>query len=246
MRLDSIARLVSRPTALLLHAFPLDARMWDRLAALLEEAGYPVVAPDLPGDEPALGFTDWATRVLGLVDGPFVPVGCSMGGYLAFELWRQVPERVAGLVLADTRATPDSPEQRLARDDSIRVLGEAGREAFWDDLAPKIFSEGADPAVVERARDIAFEQPLTGLVAAQETIRDRVDSRPTLPTIDVPVLVMVGEEDRLTPPADAEAMVAALPDARFSRIAGGGHLAPLEQADAVAVEIRDFLLEVVP
>ena len=62
----------------------------------------------------------------------------------------------------------------------------------------------------------------------------------------MPVLVLVGDEDRLTPPADAEAMVAALPDARFSRIAGAGHLAPLEQADAVAAEIRDFLLEVVP
>jgi 3-oxoadipate enol-lactonase len=169
-----------------------------------------------------------------------------MGGYLAFELWRHEPERIAALALADTRATPDTPEQRIARDDSIRVLGEAGREAFWDDLAPRLFFEGADPAVVAQARAIAFEQPLTGLVAAQETIRDRADSRPTLPTIDVPVLVLVGEADRLTPPADAEAMVAALPDARFSRIAGAGHLAPLERADAVAGEIRDFLLEAAP
>jgi 3-oxoadipate enol-lactonase len=246
MRLDSIARLVSRPTALLLHAFPLDARMWNHLASGLEEAGYPVVAPELPGEEPELGFESWARRVLGLVEGACVPVGCSMGGYLAFELWRQEPERIAALVLADTRATPDTPEQRLARDDSVRVLGEAGREAFWDDLAPRIFSEGADPAVVERAREIAFEQPLTALVAAQETIRDRADSRPTLPTIDVPVLVLVGDEDRLTPPSDAEAIVAALPDARFSRIPGAGHLAPLEQADIVASAVHDFLVEVAP
>jgi 3-oxoadipate enol-lactonase len=237
---------VSRPTAFLLHAFPLDSRMWDDLAARLDEAGYPVVAPDLPGEEPELGFDAWARRVLGLVDGPFVPVGSSMGGYLAFELWRQAPERIAALVLADTRATPDSPEQRVARDDSIRVLGEAGREAFWDDLVPKIFAEGADPAVVERARTIAFEQPLTGLVATQETIRDRADSRPTLSTIDAPVLVLVGEEDRLTPPADSEAMVAALPDARFSRIARAGHLAPLEQPEAVAAAVREFLQEVAP
>ncbi len=188
----------------------------------------------------------WARRVLGLVERPVRPVGCSMGGYLAFELWRQAPDRIPALVLADTRATPDSPEQRLARDDSIRVLGEAGTEAFWDGLAPKIFSEGADPAVVERAREITFEQPLTALVAAQETIRDRVDSRATLATIDVPMLVLVGEEDRLTPPVDAEAMVAALPDARFSRIAGAGHLAPLERADDVTAQVRDFLLEVAP
>jgi 3-oxoadipate enol-lactonase len=237
---------VSRPTALLLHAFPLDARMWATLASTLGGAGFPVVAPDLPGDEPELGFEAWSRRVRGLVDGPFVPVGCSMGGYLAFELWRQAPERITALVLADTRATPDSPEQRVARDDSIRVLGEAGREAFWGDLAPRLFAEGADPAVVERARELAFEQPLTGLVATQETIRDRADSRPTLPTIDVPVLVLVGEEDRLTPPADAEAMVADLPDARFSRIAGAGHLAPFERPDEVATVIGDFLEEVAP
>jgi len=237
---------VSRPTALLLHAFPLDSRMWEDLASTLDGADHPVVAPDLPGEEPELGFEVWARRVLGLVDGPFVPVGCSMGGYLAFELWRQAPDRIPALVLADTRATPDSPEQRIARDDSIRVLGEAGREAFWDDLAPKVFAEGVDPAVVERARSIALEQPVTGLVATQETIRDRVDSRPTLASIDVPVLVLVGEEDRLTPPADAEAMVAALPDARFSRIAGAGHLAPLEQPAAVAGASRDGLQEVAP
>ena len=220
--------------------------MWDDLASSLGEAGYEVVAPELPGDEPELGFGAWARRVLGLVDGPFVPVGCSMGGYLAFELWRQSPDRIAALVLADTRATPDSPEQREARDDSIRVLGEVGREAFWDDLAPRIFAESVDPDVVERARAITFEQPLTGLVATQETIRDRVDSRSTLSTIDVPVLVLVGEEDRLTPPADSEAMVAALPDARFSRIARAGHLAPLEQPEAVAGAIREFLREVAP
>jgi 3-oxoadipate enol-lactonase len=220
--------------------------MWTDLASALDEAGYTVVAPDLPGEEPELGFDTWARRVLDLVDGPFVPVGCSMGGYLAFELWRRAPERITALVLADTRATPDSPEQREARDDSIRVLGEAGREAFWDDLAPRLFAEGADPGVVERARAITFEQPLTGLVATQETIRDRADSHPTLPTIDVPALVLVGDEDRLTPPADSEAMVAALPDARLSRIAGAGHLAPLEQPDVVDSAVRAFLQEVAP
>ena len=218
--------------------------MWEHLASTLD--GYAVVAPDLPGDEPELGFDTWARRVLGLVDGPFVAVGCSMGGYLAFELWRQAPERIAALVLADTRATPDSPEQRLARDDSIRVLGEAGREAFWEGLAPKIFAEDVDPAVVERARAIALEQPVTRLAATQETIRDRPDSRATLATIDVPALVLVGEEDRLTPPADSEAMVAALPDARFLRIAGAGHLSPLEQPEAVAAAVREFLEEVAP
>ena len=235
-----------RPAVLLLHAFPLDARMWDAVAPAVEEAGYDVVAPDLPGEELELGFPAWTRRVLGLVEGPFVPVGSSMGGYLAFELWRQAPDRIPALALVGTRATPDSPEQRLARDDSIRLLGEAGREPFWEDLAPRIFAEGVDAAVVARARELTLAQPITALVTVQETIRDRVDSRPTLPTIDVPVLVLVGEEDRLTPPADAEAMAAALPDARLTRIAGAGHLAVLERPEAVAAELLAFLSEVAP
>jgi pimeloyl-ACP methyl ester carboxylesterase len=203
-----------------------------------------VVTPDLPGPEPELGFDAWARRVLGLVDGAFVPVGCSMGGYLAFELWRQAPERIPALVLVDTRATPDTPEQRNARDDAIRVLGEAGREAFWDDLSPRLFSARADPAVVARAREIALEQPVTGLVTAQETIRDRPDSGPTLATIDVPVLVVVGEEDGLTPPEDAEAMTAAVDGARLLRVPGAGHLSPLERPDEVSEALVGFVGEV--
>jgi pimeloyl-ACP methyl ester carboxylesterase len=237
---------VNRPTALLLHAFPLDHRMWNGLGSALEDAGYAVEAPDFPGPAVELGFAAWARRALGLVEGRFVPVGCSMGGYLALELWRQAPERIAALVLADTRATPDSPEQRLARDDAIRLLGEAGRGAFWDDLAPRLFSPGADPAVVGWARDVALEQSITALVATQETIRDRADSRPTLATIDVPVLVVVGEDDRLTPPEDSEAMAAAVPRGRLSRIAGAGHLAPVEQPEAVTAEVVAFLREAAP
>jgi pimeloyl-ACP methyl ester carboxylesterase len=235
---------VARPTVLLLHAFPLDSRMWDGIRPALAEAGFDVVAPDLPGAEPELGFDAWAPRVLGLVDGAVVPVGSSMGGYLAFELWRQAPERIAAMALVGTRATPDSPEQREARDDSIRLLGEAGREPFWEELAPRLFAGGVDPAVVARAHELALEQPITGLVTVQETIRDRVDSRPTLATIDVPVLVLVGEEDRLTPPADSEAMAAVLPDARFSRIAGAGHLVAMERPGEVAAELVGLLEEV--
>ena len=188
-----------RPAVLFLHAFPLDSRMWDGIAPAVADAGYEVVAPDLPGGDLQLGFPAWAERVLALVDGPFVPVGSSMGGYLTFELWRQEPERIPAMALVGTRATPDSPEQRLARDDSIRLLGEAGREPFWEELAPKIFAEGVDSAVVARARELALAQPITALVTAQETIRDRVDSRPTLAAIDVPVLVLVG---RRRGPAD--------------------------------------------
>jgi pimeloyl-ACP methyl ester carboxylesterase len=241
---DSIAA-VPRPTVLLLHAFPLDSRMWDGVAPAVAAAGFEVVAPDLRGEELELGFEAWAPHVLARVEGPFVPVGSSMGGYLAFELWRQAAERIPALALLGTRATPDSPEQRLARDDSIRLLGEAGREPFWEELVPRLFAEGVDPAVVARAHELTLEQPITALMAVQETIRDRADSRPTLSAIAVPVLVLVGDEDRLTPPSDSEAMTAALPDARLVRIPGAGHLAALERPDAVAAELVAFLEQAV-
>jgi pimeloyl-ACP methyl ester carboxylesterase len=177
-RLVSIAGL-ARPTVLLLHAFPLDARMWAPHQAALEAASYAVRAPNLPGEPPEVGLDAWARRTLAEVTGDLVPVGCSMGGYLAFELWRQAPERIRALALLDTRATPDTPEQRQARDDSIRLLGEAGFEPFWEGLAPRLFAPNADEEVVARARAMATEQPLAGLVAALETLRDRADSRAT-------------------------------------------------------------------
>ena len=232
---------MSRPTLLLLHAFPLGARMWEAQEPAFAAEGYPVLAPNLPGREPETTFGAWAERVLGLVDGPFVPVGISMGGYLAFELWRQGGERIAALVLADTRAGADTPEGREARDDQIRLLGEAGFDPFWEGLAPKLFAPGTDPDVVEGARAIAAEQPITGLVAALEALRDRPDSRETLATINVPSLVIVGEEDALTPPSESEAMVAATPRARLVTLPGTGHLAALERPEEFNKAVLDFL-----
>jgi 3-oxoadipate enol-lactonase len=230
-----------RPTLLLLHAFPLDARMWEAQEPAFEAEGYPVLAPNLPGREPATSFDVWAERVLGVVDGPFVPVGISMGGYLAFELWRQARERIPALVLADTRAGADTPETRAARDDQISLLGEAGFDPFWESLAPKLFAPDTDPILVERARAIASEQPITSLVAALEALRDRPDSQETLPTIDSPALVIVGEEDSLTPPSESEALVAAMARARLVTLPGTGHLTALERPDEFNKAVLDFL-----
>jgi 3-oxoadipate enol-lactonase len=234
---------VSRPVVLLLHAFPLDGRMWVSQRRALEAAGHDVVAPDLPGAEADIGFGSWGESVLGEVEGDFIPVGISMGGYLAFELWRRARGRIPALVLADTRATADTPEQRQARDDTIRLLGEDGFEPFWDGLAPKLFSAGADPNVVSGARALAAEQEITGLVAALTTLRDRDDSTPTLATIDVPVLVVVGEEDALTPPSDAAELEDGIRRARLVRISGAGHLTPLEEPEEFNRALLSFVAE---
>lgn len=229
------------PTVLLLHAFPLDSRMWEEQRAALERAGYPVAAPDLPGEPLEIGFDAWARRLLAQVEDELVLVGSSMGGYLAFELWRQAPERIRAIALIGSRATADTPEQREARDETIRVLGEDGFESFWEGFAGRLFAAGTERRVVERARSIAAAQPVTSLVATLETLRDRRDSRQTLATIDVPVLVAVGEDDQVTPPADAEAMVEQIPNARFLRLTGAGHLVSLERPGEVSAALLDLL-----
>jgi 3-oxoadipate enol-lactonase len=228
---------------LLLHAFPLDSRMWEAQQRALEGAGHGVVAPELPGPDADIGFDVWAKRVLGEVDGDFVAVGISMGGYLAFELWRQAAGRIPALVLADTRATPDTPEGKDGRDDAIRILGEAGFDPFWKGLAPKLFAPSADPAVVSHARALADEQEITALSSALLTLRDRVDSRPTLETIDVPTLVIVGEEDALTPPQDAAELEDGIERARLVRIPNVGHLTPLEAPEEFSTALLSFLDE---
>jgi pimeloyl-ACP methyl ester carboxylesterase len=159
---------VAEPTVLLLHAFPLDPRMWAAQQAALEGAGHTVAAPRLPPQPLEIGVEAWGQRVLEEVEGELVPVGCSMGGYLTFELWRRAQERISALALVGTRAAPDSPEQRAARDESIRLLGEAGREAFWEASGPR--GLGSSPPTPRRT---SFSKP----ARLRSSSRSRTSSR---------------------------------------------------------------------
>jgi pimeloyl-ACP methyl ester carboxylesterase len=233
--------MTSPVPVVLLHAFPLDARMWDAQVAALEQAGYETLAPTFPGREPDNALSSWARRVLELVPGLFIPIGCSMGGYLIFELWRQAPARIPAAVFIDTRAGADTPEARAARGDTIRVLREEGFEAFWKQQQTKLFGSGASFEVVERGHAMASEQTIPNLVATLEALRDRPDSRDTAAEMDVPSLVVVGEEDQLTPPAEAHELAGLLPAARLVTLPGAGHLTPLEKPAELGEEIFLFL-----
>jgi 3-oxoadipate enol-lactonase len=215
--------------------------MWEAQRAALEGAGWHAVAPDLPGPDGGNALGAWADRVLAAADGPIVPVGVSMGGYLAFELWRRASERIAGLVLADTRAGADSAEGRAAREESIRVVCEEGVAELWEGLEPKIFAAGVSSATAARAREIVLEQGSSRLRLALEAMRDRPDSTGMLAAVAVPALVLVGEEDAITPPAESEAMVSLLPVARLVRIPGAGHLTPLEAPERFNEALLSFL-----
>jgi pimeloyl-ACP methyl ester carboxylesterase len=223
----------------LLHAVPLDSRMWEpQRGALTDNI---VFAPDLY----PLGSTmdEWAVVVLGQVDGELVAVGSSMGGYCALALARRAPERVRGLALVGARADADSPERRAARADTIELIEREGPEALWREMRPKLFPDGADPAVVERARRIALEQDPNDLVTAVEAIRDRPDSSDLVAKLECPLLVAVGEHDPFFPPGEARALAAEAPHARAVVFDGAGHLPSFEQPAEFNRLLADFFLD---
>ncbi len=243
------------PALLLVHGFPLDRSLWRHQVDAL--AGWRRIAPDLRGmgasDVPGGGYSmaAYATDLAGVLDhfgaDRAVLCGLSMGGYIAFEFARRWPDRLAGLILMDTRAEADSPDGRRGRDAMIAKVRAQGVASVADDLIPKLLGPEAlgRPEIVGRVRGMLEGTLLDGMVGALEAMRDRPDSSALLPALAaVPVQVVVGEEDRLTPPADAERMAAAIPGATLARIPGAGHLAPLERPAATTEVVGRFLARV--
>jgi pimeloyl-ACP methyl ester carboxylesterase len=237
------------PTLLLVHAFPVDAGMWaDQVVVLGGEAK--VLAPSLPGfggAAPAgkvMTMDAAADFLAGELDREGVDravvCGLSMGGYVAFSLWRRHRGRIAGLALADTRAEPDDEAGRERR----RAVAEKARSLGSEAIAaepPPLLSDSADPAVWDRVRDMIRRQPGSSIAAASLGMAERPDSRPILSEIDVPTTVIVGSGDTLTPPPMSEAMVAAIPGAQLVVLDGAGHLSNLEAPEAFTAALRDLL-----
>jgi pimeloyl-ACP methyl ester carboxylesterase len=210
----------------LLHAFPLDSRMWEPQRELL--AGHDVAAPDLY--DLGSSMDEWAQAILPRIDGDFVVVGASMGGYAALALTRLAPERVRALVLAGSRADADDAERLERRAFTIELIRKGGPEALWEDMRDKLFSESADAALVERARALALDRDPDGLVRAVEAIRDRADTTGVVESLEAPVLVAVAEEDPYVPRAVAEDLATRARDGRIA-IYPGGHLINLERPE---------------
>jgi pimeloyl-ACP methyl ester carboxylesterase len=242
------------PAVLLLHAFPLGLSMWDPQVEALA-ATHRVVRLDArgfgasPADEVTpLAMERIADDAAGLLDQLWIEEatvhGCSMGGYAAFAFARRHPRLVAGLVLQDTRAGADTPEARLNRATlAAKVLAE-GSQAAVEAFLPKLLGETSHrerPALVARLKERILAASPRAIANALHGLAARADSRTMLPKIAVPTLVFVGEEDVLTPPDEAKAMAAAIPGARLEVIPRAGHLANLENPDAVNAVLRAFL-----
>ena len=233
---------------LLLHAWPIDARMWEQQLAAVP-SDLPVAAPHLPGfgsSEPAgdvmtMGAAaEQALAAMGErgIDRAVV-CGLSMGGYVAFEVWRRARERVAGLVLANTRAVADPPEAAAAR----RVLAERLRSEgnVLIDEPPALLSDGAPEELRMRVRGWTRDQSPEAIAAALLGMAERPDSTPDLATIRVPALVLTSTEDRMIAPEVSAETAGLLPQGRLQMIEGVGHLSNLEAPEAFDAALLEHL-----
>ena len=223
---------------LLLHALPLDERMWEpQLDAL---AGHEVEAPNLYA-LPGSSMEVWATALLRSVPGEFVVVGASMGGYLALALARLAPERVLGLVLAGSRADADSPERKEGRQAAIARIKAEGAEGMWRLMEPVVAGDVVSGELRERMRAIALEQPPEGLVSAVRAIRDRPDSTDVVAGLAVPVLVIVGDRDPIAPVEYARELAGVGPQGKAVVLEETGHLPSLERPDRFDAELLELV-----
>ncbi|MBI5482471.1 MAG: alpha/beta fold hydrolase [Deltaproteobacteria bacterium] len=241
------------PAVVLLHGFPLGRWIWDAPRAALRDR-YRVITPDLrghgdsevtPGPYTMDALADDVARLLDALQIERVVLGgLSMGGYVVLAFWRRFAARVRALVLCDTRAKGDDRGEKVMRQSTAQVALEQGTAAVVDGmlpklLAPRTLAEQPDLCAAVRAR-LARTDP-RAVAASLLGMKERDDSTPTLATITVPTLVLVGSDDQLTPPALARELQAGVPGARLEVVADAGHLAPVEQPAATSAALRDFL-----
>ena len=240
------------PTVLFLHAFPLSLRMWEGQEGL--SSRYRIVRFDArgfggsgPGDA-ALTMDRIAEDAAVLIErlrlGPVILVGCSMGGYAAFAFAQKHPTLLRGLVLVDTRAAADTPEARRGRGDlAARVMKEGARAAL-DAFLPRIIGETTKKSradVIARLKDIMLATSPRGISDALHGMAARQDSTPLLREIRVPALVVCGEEDVITPVAEAESLHRGIRGSELAIIPKAGHLPSMETPEAFSGVLEKFL-----
>ena len=223
-------------TTIWIHGFPLSSRIFDRQRTIAATEHF---TPDLPGFGSAqppggdLSIDDYARDVLAQADargiGRATFAGLSMGGYICFAIARLAPERMSGLILIDTRETPDTPEAKQGRYDSIEKVKEKGVSVVVNAMLPKMLTAAAPATAIDEVRQIMNSSSPEGVTTALRAMAERPDSTDVMGRIHVPTLVVVGDADSITPPEDAQRMAKAIPGAKLVTIRGGAHLSNFEQ-----------------
>ncbi|GIV88443.1 MAG: alpha/beta hydrolase [Chloroflexus sp.] len=237
----------------LLHAFPLSSALWRTQLTTLTDR-FRMIAPDLRGfgNSPPIplpqSLDDYAADVIALLDAlgieRAVVAGLSMGGYIAFAILRQAPERIGGLLLADTRATADTDTARANRAANAELVLREGSAALAERLLPNLLAPTAAESLRAELQAIAAANPPESIAAALHAMAARPDSTSLLSQIRVPVTVVVGAEDTLTPPSEARTMHEAIPGSRFVVIPGAGHLSAIERPAEFNLALAELVMRV--
>jgi pimeloyl-ACP methyl ester carboxylesterase len=231
--------MTSPTPILLIPGLACSPRLYAEQMPLLWRHG-PVTVADHTRDDTMAAI---AKRILASAPPRFALIGLSMGGYIAFEILRQAPERVARLALLDTSARPDAPDATERRTRAIALV----REGRYADVTDGLFAMLVHPdrKKDERLRAInrmmADEVGPDAYIRQQTAIMHRADSRPTLAAVKCPTLVLVGDADQLTPPALAEEMAAGIAGAQLATVPQCGHVSTLERPEAVNAALEAWM-----
>jgi 3-oxoadipate enol-lactonase len=241
------------PPVLLLHPFPAHHALWLPAAQTLLSR-YRVILPDLRGHgDSAVGegpatmqkHANDIARVLDHAEVGRAPLaGVSIGGYALFEFWRRYRGRVAALILCDTKAQADTAEARAARLQAAADVLEQGTEPFIDSMIPKLFGRttiNTRPDLLKAPKEMMMKMSPEDISLVQKGMAERPDSVAILNTINVPTMVVAGDEDTLTPVRDAELMRQNIPGSQLKVVPRAGHYAVWEQAEEVGKLVRQFL-----
>jgi len=227
----------ARQPLVLVPGLSCDAALWDAQVRGLADVAEIAVADTLSD----ASIAAMATRLLDRAPGRFALAGLSMGGYVAMEVVRRAPGRVTRLALLDTNARADNKEQAALRRAAIRTARERGFESVLRGSLAQLVHPQADPAISEAVVAMALRVGLETFENQQAAIIGRIDALPGLGAVTVPALVLVGAQDRLTPPYHAEEMAAAIPGAVLCKVPECGHMATMERPEAVNAALREWL-----
>ena len=239
---------------LLIHGFPLSSELYKPQRAAFANR-YRLITPDLRAmgrsDVPTNGnysMDVYADDLVALLDhlgiSMITVAGLSMGGYIVFALMRRHPEHVKGVILMDTKAGPDTEEGRAGRRKMAEQARAEGAAAIADVMLPKMLTErtrNEQPELAAFMRDMMAATPVEGIVGALDALANRPDSTDTLAQIQVPTLVIVGAEDTLIPPSEAEKIQAGISGSQLVVVNGAAHAANLERPDEVNQALESFL-----
>ena len=239
------------PAVVWIHGYPLSGKIFTPQTAI---PGFRHIIPDLPGfgSSAAAGsratMDDFANAIIRLADElvleKFVLAGHSMGGYIALAVIRQAMERVAAVILLDSRETADSEKARAERLSMIDKVETSGTGVVVEFMLPKLLGSqtaSSNPDLVSETRRILESASKEGICSALSAMAARPDSTATARSIQVPALIIVGSEDTLTPPTDAERMHGLIEGSQLTIIPGAGHLPTLEQPELTSRTIQEFL-----